>query len=110
MPFINDMAHTAVAVRRLRPAPPLVPDTNTGNADPVNPPPAAGIYDNELLDAHYVAGDGRVNENIGLTAVQDLFHAEHDRLLAQIKTTVQADLDTGDISVRHRLGAAGRRC
>ena len=26
-------------------------------------------YDDELLDAHYMAGDGRVNENIGLTAV-----------------------------------------
>ena len=25
-------------------------------------------YDDELLNAHYVAGDGRVNENIGLTA------------------------------------------
>ena len=26
-------------------------------------------YDDELLNAHYIAGDGRVNENIGLTAV-----------------------------------------
>jgi hypothetical protein len=32
-------------------------------------------YDDELLDAHYIAGDGRVNENIGLTAVHHVFHA-----------------------------------
>ena len=39
-----------------------------------------------------------MNENVGLTAIQDLFHSEHDRLLAQIKTTVQQNLDAGDIS------------
>ena len=62
-----------------------------------------------MLDAHYVAGDGRVNENIGLTAIQELFHSEHDRLLAQIKATVQQNLDDGDVSFASRLGAAGRR-
>ena len=67
-------------------------DTTTGNH------PAAGYYDNELLDDHYVAGDGRVNENIGLTAIQELFHSEHDRLVVQIKATAQAALDTGDIA------------
>ena len=65
-------------------------------------------YDNELLDTHYVAGDGRVNENIGLTAVQDLFHSEHDRLVAQIEKTVQEHLNAGDISFATELGAAGR--
>ena len=39
-----------------------------------------------------------MNENVGLTAIQDLFHAEHERMLAQIKTTIQTDLDNGDIS------------
>ena len=33
-----------------------------------------------MLDAHFVAGDGRVNENIGLTAVHHVFHSEHNRL------------------------------
>ena len=51
-----------------------------------------------MLNNHYVAGDGRVNENIGLTAIQNLFHSEHDRLLAQIKATVQQNLDNGDTS------------
>ncbi len=57
------------------------------------------IYDNELLDAHYVAGDGRANENIGLTAVHHVFHAEHNRLVEHTKevvlTDAQAMLDDG---------------
>ena len=52
-------------------------------------------YDNELLDAHFIAGDGRVNENIGLTAVHEIFHAEHNRLVEHTKSVVLA---TGDIA------------
>ena len=48
------------------------------------------------MNAHYVAGDGRVNENIGLTAIQNIFHSEHDRILAPIKALVQSNLDAGD--------------
>ena len=47
-------------------------------------------YDNELLDAHFVTGDGRGNENIGLTAVHHVFHAEHNRLVEHIKDVVLA--------------------
>ena len=50
---------------------------NAGNSTP--------DYDNELLDAHFIAGDGRVNENIGLTAVHHVFHAEHNRLAEHTK-------------------------
>ncbi len=50
-----------------------------------------GEYDNELLDAHFIAGDGRVNENIGLTAVHHVFHAEHNRLVEHTKDVVLAD-------------------
>ena len=39
-----------------------------------------------------------MNENIGLTAVHEIFHSEHNRLFAQTKATVQANLDAGDIS------------
>ena len=45
---------------------------------------AAGTYDDEMLDAHFVAGDGRINENIGLTAVHHVFHGEHNRLVGNI--------------------------
>ncbi len=71
--FLDDIAHTAAPTGQ---AGPLTAD---GDSDTGNAPPA-GTYDNELLDEHFVAGDGRVNENIGLTAVHDIFHAEHNRL------------------------------
>ena len=41
--------------------------------------------------AHFIAGDGRVNENIGLTAVHHIFHAEHNRLVEHTKEVVLAD-------------------
>ncbi len=50
-----------------------------------------GFYDNELLDAHFIAGDGRANENIGLTAVHHVFHSEHNRLAAHTKDVALAD-------------------
>ena len=39
---------------------------------------------------HYIAGDGRVNENIGLTTVHSIFHSEHNRLVDQAMDTVIA--------------------
>ncbi len=85
--FLNDIAHNAVPVFN---AGVLAPDadTETGNSVPVGPGGNNLFYDNELLDAHYIAGDGRVNENIGLTAVHAIFHSEHNRLVEQAKNTV----------------------
>ncbi len=48
-------------------------------------------YDNELLDAHFITGDGRGNENIGLTTVHHVFHSEHNRLAEHTKDVVLAD-------------------
>ncbi|QHB28516.1 hemolysin-type calcium-binding bacteriocin [Pseudomonas monteilii] len=93
--FLADIAHNAVPVFS---GGVLAPDADdvAGNAVPVNPQTGANLaYDNELLDAHYIAGDGRVNENIGLTAVHAVFHAEHNRLVAQTMDTV---LDSGDLA------------
>ncbi|PMV86516.1 MULTISPECIES: peroxidase family protein [unclassified Pseudomonas] len=93
--FLADIAHNAAPVFS---GGVLVPDadSDTGNAVPFNPQTGANLaYDNELLDAHYIAGDGRVNENIGLTAVHAIFHSEHNRLVAQTKDTV---LDSGDVA------------
>ncbi len=58
----------------------------------------AGTYDNELLDAHFITGDGRGNENIGLTAVHHVFHAEHNRMVQHIKDVVIASNDPAFIS------------
>jgi len=93
--FLADIAHNAVPVFS---GGVLAPDADNvaGNAVPVNPQTGANMaYDNELLDAHYVAGDGRVNENIGLTAVHAIFHSEHNRLVAQTMDTV---LDSHDLA------------
>ncbi len=51
---------------------------------------AGWVYDNELLDAHFVTGDGRGNENIGLTAVHTIFHSEHNRLVESVQAQVLA--------------------
>ncbi len=83
--FLVDIAHNAVPVFV---GGVLAPDSDSavGLSEP-------GTYDNELLDAHYIAGDGRVNENIGLTAVHHIFHSEHNRLIDQTKEIVLAQND-----------------
>ncbi|WP_092919148.1 peroxidase family protein [Agrococcus baldri] len=51
-------------------------------------------YDNVALNDHFIAGDGRVNENIGLTAVHAVFHAEHNRMVGQIERLLSGDPST----------------
>ena len=80
--FLIDIAHSAGPSAAARPG--ARQQRRDRRAQP------AGTYDGELLDAHYIAGDGRANENIGLTAVHDIFHSEHNRLVAQAKDTVLA--------------------
>jgi Ca2+-binding RTX toxin-like protein len=87
--FLADIAHFAVPVDQL--GNPLTEDVDgdIGNL------PGAGFYDDELLDAHKVAGDARVNENIALTAIHEAFHGEHNRLVLQIQDLIkQQDLIT----------------
>ncbi|HIL34442.1 MAG TPA: hypothetical protein EYG28_03430 [Nitrospiria bacterium] len=55
----------------------------------------AGQYDDELLGAHFVCGDGRCNENIALTTIHTIFHHEHNRLADVAKRVV---LDAGDLT------------
>ena len=78
--FLIDVAHNADAVRRR--GQPLQADADDVVGRHAGAP---AFYDDELLDAHYMAGDGRVNENIGLTAVHAIFHSEHNRLVDQTK-------------------------
>ncbi|SFQ30815.1 peroxidase family protein, partial [Pseudomonas borbori] len=87
--FLIDIAHNAVPVDQNGNM--LTPDADTVAGGAV----AAGTYDNELLDAHYIAGDGRVNENIGLTAVHHIFHSEHNRLVEVTKNVI---IDSGDLA------------
>ncbi|GAB3266187.1 hypothetical protein GCM10027425_32350 [Alteromonas gracilis] len=84
--FLDDIAHHAGPRGDANPADgpgpvvDLAPDTDPGTSDDGDP----ATYDDEMLEAHYVAGDGRANENIGLTAVHHVFHAEHNRLATEI--------------------------
>ncbi len=93
--FLDDIAHAAVPFGDTdgnpgTPKGPLAPD-----ADLVITagPQAVGEYDDELLDEHFMTGDGRGNENIALTTVHHVFHAEHNRQVGLIKTTINAQPD-----------------
>ncbi|MBI2590734.1 MAG: DUF5011 domain-containing protein [Candidatus Blackburnbacteria bacterium] len=96
-PFIVDISHNANPVNSR--GVPLKADSDNviGLSEP-------GTYDNELLDAHFMAGDGRVNENIGLTAVHHIFHSEHNRLVEYAKNVI---LDTGDLAFLSQWLVAG---
>ncbi|MBK8814285.1 MAG: choice-of-anchor D domain-containing protein [Methylococcaceae bacterium] len=84
--FLNDIAHNAVPTCTIgTPGCPSTgvkaPDADSTAGGSLVPAQASGEYDNELLDLHYICGDGRCNENIALTAVHQVFHMEHDRLV-----------------------------
>ena len=61
--------------------------------------PAGVLHDSvgEILMAavgdHYIAGDGRVNENFGLTAIHHVFHEEHNFQVANLQGWIYAHDD-----------------
>ncbi len=101
--FLNDIAHGAAPTEPGAVGTHLVADADLAAGGPV----AAGAYDNELLDAHYIAGDGRANENMGLTAVHEVFHSEHNRLIEQTKALIRAELANGDTAFASNWVVAG---
>jgi Ca2+-binding RTX toxin-like protein/methionine-rich copper-binding protein CopC len=82
--FLDDIAHHAVPVTSTGEA--KQPDADPSTTDDHQP----GTYDDEMLDAHFMAGDGRVNENIGLIAVHHVFHSEHNRLAGDIDALLES--------------------
>ena len=91
--FLADIAHSANPFDSQTGAP-LTADSDTTVGDDLDPT----TYDDELLAEHFIAGDGRVNENIGLTAVHHVFHAEHNRLVEHTQEVILASAATGDVS------------
>ncbi|WGV17352.1 peroxidase family protein [Fuscovulum ytuae] len=102
--FLDDIAHAATpgfvdhdrnpatgAIQKLPDA-----DGDTANAQPINGFGQATTYDNELLDRHFIVGDGRGNENIALTAIHTVFHSEHNHQVEAIKSTLLAG---GDVAL-----------
>ena len=91
--FLDDIAHHAspgTFDNDNNPATPRIPQTP--DADPgTTDDGIAGTYDDEMLGAHFVGGDGRLNENIGLTTVHHVFHSEHNRLTADIKNVITTE-------------------
>ncbi len=92
--FLNDIADSAVPTGKVADGDTEVSLANLDGSD------TTGNYDNELLNSHYITGDGRGNENIGLTAVHHVFHAEHNRLVGHLKDVILAELgsDPGFVS------------
>src|SRR4051794_1078069 len=98
-PFVTDIAHNADPSPQdtdndpsTPPVAPVPDADDTPSADFAAQPP--GTYDDEMLNSHFACGDGRCNENIALSAVHQVFHSEHDRLVADIEN-VLADDATG---------------
>jgi Ca2+-binding RTX toxin-like protein len=97
--FLDDIAHHA--------APGLYDSNGDGRPDAVqqaDSDPGIGddgdksTYDDEMLNAHFITGDGRGNENIGLTAVHFVFHNEHNRLVDANKLTILRSADLAAIN------------
>ncbi len=87
-PFINDTM--GIAVPFAGPTP-LTPDADTVMNSPLAVDMVNFTYDDESLDVHYIAGDGRVNENIGLSSIHSVFHSEHNTVAADITDLLEAD-------------------
>jgi Ca2+-binding RTX toxin-like protein len=83
--FVNDIACAADPSGRAAMTSPTGPDDAHNSCAP------NGVYNPALLDAHYVTGDGRGNENIGLTSIHTIFHSEHDRLVDVINALLTAN-------------------
>jgi hypothetical protein len=114
--FLDDIAHNAVPGTVFDtdglPATPgtsvVQPDTDTvaGNTIATDFQGRKVAYDDELLNSHFLTGDGRGNENIALTAVHSIFHSEHNRLVDANKATILASNDLAFINEWLRVDVA----
>ena len=82
--FLNDIAASAV---------PTVAgaDANDVAGSPTDTTSPPGSYDDELLDLHVIAGDGRANENLGSTTIHTIFEREHNRLILETQRALDAE-------------------
>src|SRR6185503_3594010 len=101
--FLNDIAHNAVPADERGNA--LNPDGDATIQDFRHDTQQPGTYDDELLGAHFVTGDGRGNENIALSMVHQIFHAEHNRLRYDIDRRINALLTPQEIAAWHSVHA-----
>ncbi|MBW4975574.1 hypothetical protein KZZ08_18230 [Roseovarius mucosus] len=104
--FLDDIAHNAVpgtfvVDRFTGETAQKTPDADDIAGNPIIPNEFGqnATYDNELLDAHYIVGDGRGNENIALTSIHTVFHGEHNRQIEEIQETLLSQGATGEIDI-----------
>ncbi|WP_434684985.1 peroxidase family protein [Pseudanabaena minima] len=103
--FLDDIAHHAVPGFYRNSSGELVPqiaDTDPGVGDDND----ATTYDDEMLNSHFITGDGRGNENIALTSVHSIFHSEHNRLVEANKATILASNDLAFLNEWLRIDVA----
>jgi len=105
--FLDDIAHNAVPGTTFdhdgNPATPDImvqadADTDVGNVIATDARGRKVSFDNEFLEAHFITGDGRGNENVALTAVHSVFHNEHNRLVETYKQTIIDSAADGDLA------------
>ena len=95
--FLDDISHNAVPKSGSAPDGDAVVSPGLVVCEqPGFPSGCVNQYDDEMLDAHFVAGDGRVNENIGLTSVHHVFHSEHNRLVGDIDSKISTLLTAAE--------------
>ena len=63
-------------------------------------------YDDEMLNSHFITGDGRGNENIALSATHSVFHSEHNRIVEANKATIIASGDVAFLNEWLRVDVA----
>lgn len=96
--FLDDIAHGATPLFNCETGA-LEPQQYDETGEPIPFPPgtvcdAGGNpvrggeltgYNPDTLGSHFITGDGRGNENIGLTAVHHIFHSEHNRMVEHVR-------------------------
>ncbi|MGI9407022.1 MAG: peroxidase family protein, partial [Hyphomicrobiaceae bacterium] len=92
--FLLDIAHAANPISSQ--GVPLARHEDGDALDGLPLPP--NTYDGDLLDAHFISGDGRVNENIALTSVHHVFHQEHNRLVEHTKDVLVSSENNIDLA------------
>jgi Ca2+-binding RTX toxin-like protein len=90
--FLDDQAPFALAPEAGAPGtPPGLPTLTPAGDNPAGYAAAMTSYFTlngfgtfQDLRRHLIAGDGRANENLGLTSIHEIFHKEHDRNVAKL--------------------------
>jgi Ca2+-binding RTX toxin-like protein len=74
------------------------PSTNTITVGDPGLHAAVGEIMLEAVGDHYIAGDGRANENFGLTTIHHVFHEDHNVQRVNLETSILIQANVADIN------------